>query len=59
MQLLANENFPVILFRIAAPSPEAVARVAVQALTSHSDWAGHFAVVEDDHIRLTPLPKPA
>ncbi|MBI3361521.1 MAG: DUF5615 family PIN-like protein [Chloroflexi bacterium] len=49
----------IILFRISAPSPEVVARVAVQALANRSDWAGHFAVIEDDRIRMTPLPKPA
>jgi len=26
------------------------------ALTSRTDWAGHFAVVQDDRIRLRPLP---
>ena len=49
----------IILFRITSPSADAVARVAVQALASRADWAGHFAVVEDDRIRMTPLPKPA
>jgi predicted nuclease of predicted toxin-antitoxin system len=46
----------VVLFRIAAPSSAHVARVAVAALESRTDWAGHFAVVEDDRIRMTPLP---
>ncbi len=46
----------VVLFRISAPSSSHVARVAVAALESRTDWAGHFAVVEDDRIRLTPLP---
>ena len=47
----------IILFRITSPSADAVARVAVQALASRADWAGHFAVVEDDRIRMTPLPE--
>jgi hypothetical protein len=47
----------VILFRISAPSPAQVTRVIVAALDSRADWAGHFAVVEDDQIRLTPLPE--
>jgi predicted nuclease of predicted toxin-antitoxin system len=46
----------VVLFRIAAPSSAHVARVAVAALESRTDWAGHFAVIEDDRIRMTPLP---
>ena len=47
----------VVLFRISASSPAYVARVAVAALESRTDWAGHFAVVEDDRIRMTPLPR--
>jgi len=46
----------IVLFRVSAPSPSHVARVAVAALESRTDWAGHFAVVEDDRIRITPLP---
>ncbi len=46
----------VILFRIAAPSADHIARMAVAALASRSDWPGHFAVVEDRRIRMTPLP---
>ena len=46
----------IVLFRISAPSAEHVARVAVQALESRADWPGHFAVIEDDRIRLTALP---
>src|SRR3990172_7966027 len=43
----------IILFRISAPSPAHVARVAVAALESRTDWAGHFTVVEDSRIRMT------
>lgn len=43
------------LFRISAPSSFHVARVAVATLESRTDWAGHFAVVEDDRIRMVPL----
>jgi predicted nuclease of predicted toxin-antitoxin system len=46
----------VVLFRISVPSPSHVARVAVAALESRTDWAGNFAVVEDNRIRITPLP---
>ena len=46
----------IILFRISTPSSAHVARVAVAALDSRTDWAGHFAVVEDGRIRMTPLP---
>jgi predicted nuclease of predicted toxin-antitoxin system len=47
----------VILFRISTPSSQHVASVAVQALESRSDWAGHFSVIEDRRIRMTPLPQ--
>ena len=46
----------IILFRISAPSSARVARVAAAALESRTDWAGHFAVIEDTRIRMTPLP---
>jgi len=46
-----------ILFRIATPSPAYVVRMTVAALESRTDWAGHFAVVEEGRIRMTPLPE--
>ncbi|SRR5581483_82256 len=45
----------VILFRITASSSRRIAQVAVQALASRTDWAGHFSVIEDQRIRMTPL----
>ena len=47
----------IILFRISTSSPAYIARVAVAALESRADWADHFAVVEDDRIRMTSLPE--
>ena len=47
----------IILFRITAVSSQHIAQVAVQALASRTDWAGHFSVIEDHRIRMTPLPK--
>jgi predicted nuclease of predicted toxin-antitoxin system len=46
----------VILFRISTPSPEHVARLALAALQQRDDWEGHFSVVEDNRIRMSPLP---
>jgi predicted nuclease of predicted toxin-antitoxin system len=46
----------IILFRISAPSPRHIAQVAVQALATRTDWVGHFSVIEDNRIRMTPLP---
>jgi predicted nuclease of predicted toxin-antitoxin system len=46
----------VILFRFPAPSAEYVVKAAIAALDSRTDWEGHFSVVEDDRIRMTPIP---
>lgn len=45
----------VILFRISPKSSQYVAQVAVQALASRDNWAGHFSVIEDNRIRMTSL----
>ncbi len=50
-------NSGVILFRITALSSQYIAQVALQAVASRSDWTGHFSVVEDHRIRMTPLPR--
>jgi predicted nuclease of predicted toxin-antitoxin system len=46
----------IILLRISAPSSAHIARVVVAVLESRTDWAGHFSVLEDARIRMTPLP---
>jgi predicted nuclease of predicted toxin-antitoxin system len=46
----------VILFRVALRSPGFVARLAVTALRSRMDWAGHFSVVQENRVRMIPLP---
>lgn len=60
-ELAYRSGFPasagIILFRISLRSPSAVARIAVTALTSRSDWQGHFSIVEANRIRMTPLPE--
>jgi predicted nuclease of predicted toxin-antitoxin system len=45
----------IILVRVRG-SLEARTATLVAALESRDDWAGHFAVVEHDRIRMTPLP---
>jgi predicted nuclease of predicted toxin-antitoxin system len=47
----------VVLFRITARSSTDVARIALAVLDSRTDWEGHFSVVEDRRIRMTPLPR--
>jgi predicted nuclease of predicted toxin-antitoxin system len=46
----------IILFRIKAPSPAHVARVVVAVLEGRTDWPGHFSVIEEPRVRMTPLP---
>ncbi|MEW6352582.1 MAG: DUF5615 family PIN-like protein [Thermodesulfobacteriota bacterium] len=46
----------VILFRITPKSSGWIKDVAVSVLASRTDWAGHFSVVEEHRIRMTPLP---
>lgn len=46
----------VILFRVALPSPDVVARRAVDVLASRSDWTGQFAVIEEHRVRFRALP---
>lgn len=45
----------VILLRLSGNMPHADNARAVAAITSREDWAGHFAVVTDDRIRVRPL----
>lgn len=46
----------IVLFRITTPSATHIARIAAAVLEGRSDLAGHFSVIEDDRIRMTPLP---
>ncbi len=46
----------VILFRLAGSNPDDDNTRALAALAERQDWAGHFAVVQDDRIRMRPLP---
>ena len=47
----------VVLVRLGGPSPEIDNARVVSALLGRDDWAGHFAVVTDDRVRLRRLPK--
>jgi len=46
----------VILFRIPTPSAFYVAQFTLKVIASRSDWSGHFTVVEEQRIRMRPLP---
>ena len=46
----------IVLFGVSLSSPSQIVRVALAALNSRTDWGGNFAVVQDDRIRMRPLP---
>jgi predicted nuclease of predicted toxin-antitoxin system len=46
----------IILLRISAPGPEAVAGIVTHALEAHPGWEGAFSVVEDSRGRRRELP---
>ncbi len=46
----------IILFRTQTSATH-VAQLAIAALESRTDWGGYFTVVEEDRIRMTPLPE--
>lgn len=46
----------VILIRLDFRDPDTDNEVAITALLSRDDWAGNFAVIEHDRIRIRPLP---
>ena len=50
-----NAPSGVILFRIPPDSPSFVAQTAVTVLENRTDWAGHFSVVDENRVRMTPL----
>ena len=48
----------ILLFRLGGSTAEVDNARALAAIESREDWAGHFAVVEDDRIRVRPLLSP-
>jgi len=46
----------VVLFRLSGSDPASDNQRMLSALASRGDWVGHFAVVEQDRIRIRPLP---
>lgn len=54
----AGEASPiaVVLLRLSAADPRALAARVVDVLNAHDDLSGHFVVADDERIRLRPLP---
>lgn len=46
----------IVLFRLASTSAAKVVLITITAFETRTEWAGHFSVVEEDRIRVTPLP---
>ncbi len=46
----------VILVRAMAPSPDELSALVVSTIDARQDWAGQFSVIENDTVRMTPLP---
>ena len=60
-ELAFREGLPasscgVVLLRVGAVSPARLAQKVVAVLGSRDDWVGHFSVIEEDRVRMTPLP---
>ena len=47
----------IILVRLAPVSAAHITRLVVMVLEERDDWAGHFAVISEGRVRLTPLPR--
>ncbi len=50
-----NAPSGVILFRIPPRSASVIAQTVVDVLESQSNWVGHFSVVRENRVRMTPL----
>lgn len=46
----------VVLFRLPMKEPLRAIQKVVGVLSSRTDWEGYFWVVEEDRIRMRPLP---
>ncbi len=47
----------VLLIRIDRGLPHDDAERIVTVVRSRADWSGHFSVVDDERIRMRPLPR--
>lgn len=46
----------VILLRFPMTSPAELGKTILNILKSRADWEGHFSVIEENKIRMRPLP---
>jgi predicted nuclease of predicted toxin-antitoxin system len=46
----------IVLLRLQATDAQAQSRLVIAALAGREDWEGHFSVIENERIRMMPLP---
>jgi hypothetical protein len=46
----------VVLFRLRLKPPSSLVPAMAHILESRQDWPGHFTVIEEDRVRMRPLP---
>jgi len=46
----------IILLRLPMNNPTLIAGHILEILKSRPDWEGHFSVIEENRIRMRPLP---
>ena len=52
-----NASCGVVLIRMDQANLEALVAQVTATLLSRTDWAGSFSVIENDQIRMIPLPR--
>lgn len=45
----------ILLFRLPPFSKDELVQFMVETISGRSDWIGHFAVIEQEQIRMRPL----
>lgn len=46
----------ILLFRLPPLSKDELVQFMVETVSDRSDWTDHFAVIEQDQIRMRPFP---
>lgn len=55
----ASVRSGVVLFRCTLSKPQHLARTALAVLSTERNFEGHFTIVEDNRLRMMPLPLPS
>lgn len=57
VRLSLSASSGILLIRIGRGRPHDDAERIVAVVRSRADWSGHFSVVDDERIRMRPLPR--